>query len=93
LFSILMPAVIAWSSGCAEQPESVEHKCMRLRDHLLDLRGEGLPEQDRAAHREALRQALGGFVEECKSAMSSEQIECGLKSDDITASAACTAIR
>jgi hypothetical protein len=82
-------AICFHSTGCAAEEESLERRCDRLRDHLVDLRMEGVPVADQASHRVALRQALGEqFADQCKS-MTAKQIDCGLGADEISAAAAC----
>lgn len=76
--------------SCADQGESIERKCERLRDHVIDLRMEGLPASDRDAHRHALKQALGErFADECRT-FTAKQITCGLEAKDISDATACS---
>lgn len=85
--------LVLLSAACAERQESTAHKCARFREHVLDLRSEGLPVQDRAQHRSALAHALGEqFEDECK-ALSTKQIDCALAASDIVASAECAVPR
>jgi hypothetical protein len=86
----LAALAVLCTTACT-QDESIEQKCERLRDHVVDLRTEGLPAADVAAHRSALKNALGDqFTEECKS-MTPKQIDCGLAADEISLAAACAA--
>ena len=88
----LLPLALA-VSACTRAEETIEHRCARLREHVLDLRMEGLPAADRAAHRKALGQALGDrFADECE-ALTSKQIDCALTATDIVASTECSAAR
>jgi hypothetical protein len=63
-----------------------------LRDHVVDLRlnqATGV-DGDLAQHRAALTQALGaGFVQECVSKMSSNQVACALSATDLAEATAC----
>ena len=86
LFALLGFAAV----GCAAKEETRARKCERLRDRVIDLRVEGVPERDRAAHASALRQALSSsFADECMS-LSNRQLSCALGAADIGAAAACT---
>lgn len=76
--------------GCAADDESRAHKCERLREHFIDLRVSGLPEQNRAPHRVALRQALGErFEDECK-ALTDRQVACALAANDVVGATECS---
>lgn len=78
--------------GCADSEEPRARRCERFREHLIELRMEGLPEADRKAHRAALHQALGErFTDECKE-LTSRQLSCGLAAKDISAAAACSGV-
>jgi hypothetical protein len=76
--------------GCASEEESVQSKCQRLRDHMIDLRVHDVPEADQAAHRVALQQALGErFAGECRT-LTSTQMKCAFAANDVVAAAACS---
>lgn len=77
------------SLGCAAGEETRARKCERLREHVVELRVDGLPERDRNAHRLALRQALAGqFSDDCMS-FTSRQLSCALAAADVVAATAC----
>lgn len=75
--------------GCAANNESRQQKCERVREHFIELRVSGLPQQDREPHREALRQALGErFEDECKS-LTDRQVACALAANDVVGATDC----
>jgi hypothetical protein len=86
----LVAALVFASSGCASEEDEIATKCERLRNHIVELRTEGLPEADRAAHASALEAALGAtnFMAECK-AMKAQQINCALAADEPSALTSC----
>lgn len=76
-------------AGCAGEEETRARKCERLREHVIDLRIDGVPKRDREAHATALRNALSStFTDECM-ALSNRQLSCALGATDVVASAAC----
>jgi hypothetical protein len=83
-------AAALFVNACASEEESAEQKCQRLRDHVIGLRVQDLPEGDRAAHRTALQQALGErFTDECRT-LTSTQMQCAFGANDVVAAAACS---
>jgi hypothetical protein len=86
--------VAGWqATACTDPEETLERKCARLREHVLELRLEAIPEQDRAAHRQALSGALGNqFAEQCQS-LTVKQVDCALAATDVVASVACSESR
>jgi len=87
--------VLGCSGGEDDGLESVDESvtaCERMRDHLVDLRLVGASGVDRAAHREAMRSALGAeFVERCQHSMTPRQIDCVVFALDNEAATACVA--
>jgi len=84
--SFLILAVIG---SCADEEESVDSKCERLRQHVVTLRTDVLGEVDRAAHQAALKQALGGqFIADCK-ALTPKQLSCAFSANDTSSIASC----
>ena len=83
------------------EANSLEKRCARMRDHLIDIRLQptGEPDAARAAsieaqHREALTVALGeDFAQRCASSMSIAQIDCVLAAEDNEAVTACNTQR
>jgi hypothetical protein len=82
--------------GCTsrDDDEVDRQRCEKLRDHMVDLRvadiGE-IKEVDIAAHRAALKQALGdSFIASCQQALTAPQITCSLAAKDSTAALACS---
>lgn len=73
-----------------DEPIGKERACELLRDHLVELRitaGDGF---DVAAHRDAMKQALGPeFVTSCTSSMTDDQVMCGLRAVETGAAIAC----
>jgi hypothetical protein len=81
-------------SACADAPdpqETAHKRCLALRDHLIDLRLSGAEQSvDVAAHREAMKQALGEtFIETCQQQVSADEASCELSATDLEAASAC----
>ena len=73
--------------GCSAEDE--QRPCDRLRQHIIDLRIDSVPEADRAAHRAAMSQALGTTLDaECK-ALTAKQFDCALAAKETAAIASC----
>lgn len=82
--------VSSTSVACATQ-EDVADRCGRLRDHVVELRVQAVPDGDRAAHVSALASALGDqFVAECKN-ISGKQRDCALAARDTASIVSCLA--
>jgi hypothetical protein len=65
--------------------------CTKLRDHLVDLRLQDATGVDRAAHRQAMKQALGdNFIASCTDRMTASQLTCGLVAKDLGAATSCS---
>lgn len=78
--------------GCSgtDSDEAPEAQCARVRDHLIDLRLADATGIEPAAHREALRAALGeDFVARCTSSMTDQQVSCALNAVDTFTLNAC----
>jgi hypothetical protein len=89
---VILTMGCATSNDRGERPEP--RRCEELRDHLVDLRLWEATGVDRAAHRDAMRDALGpAFVTGCTSAMTEIQVECALKAADVAAATVCTTAR
>jgi hypothetical protein len=86
-----------------EQARAIEERCLRMRDHLIDLRLEttmppGSASNDATRsettfrqHREAMIAALGeDFSVRCASSLSSAQIDCVMDADDNGTVSACS---
>lgn len=70
---------------------SRQARCERLRDHVIDLRLASATNVDVAAHRQAMRQALGDdFVTACTGTMTEAQVDCALAAADSDAVTACS---
>jgi hypothetical protein len=66
-------------------------KCESLRDHLVELRLATATNVDVAAHRAAMRKAMGNtFITDCESKLSARAVDCALHATDSTAAAACS---
>jgi hypothetical protein len=77
--------------GCGGGDDGGAHAtpCERMRDHLVDLRLASVDE-DREAHRDVMRRALGAeFIDSCQRSMSDVQVTCILDADDSAEAAAC----
>ena len=83
--------VASIAAGCASRDAADDGvRCVELRDHLVELRVQGLPPNDIAAHREAMRLAMGeAFVARCR-ALDADELRCVLGSRDLGAAMACS---
>jgi hypothetical protein len=71
--------------------ESVEARCERVRDRLVDLELADAAAVDRAAHAKAMRNALGrDFVARCASSLTDSQRDCVLAARDAASASACS---
>ncbi len=91
--SVLLFVLVAGGVGCGadEEPESSPRAtaCERLRDHLIDLRLADAKHVDRAAHRDAMKQAMGGdFLASCAK-LDGAEIDCAVDAPDTTTASAC----
>ena len=90
--SIVLLALVA-SCGGDDDPESStnETACKRLREHLIDLRLADAKHVDQAAHRDAMKQAMGSdFLASCAK-LDRADIDCALDAPDTTTASACAA--
>jgi hypothetical protein len=86
----LSSTTLGCGGGDHTETEAEQTACERLRDHLVELRLADASGVDLAAHREAMRSALGeGFIAGCQS-MPEQQIECALDAPDLETAASCT---
>jgi len=88
--NLVVLALIA-SCGGDDDADAVvrETPCELLRDHLIDLRLADAKHVDQAAHRDAMKQAMGGdFLESC-ARLDGSQINCALDAPDMTSATAC----
>lgn len=87
---LVVLALIA-SCGGDDDADAVarETPCERLRDHLIDLRLADAKHVDQAAHRDAMKQAMGGdFLASCAK-LDRAEIDCALDAPDATTASAC----
>ena len=89
-------------SACSSASDDPRRRCAQLRDHLIDLRLQGLATpssdgqrsqaaRDIESHRAALKRALGdSFVEACQAKMTPAQVTCALGAHDTAAASACS---
>lgn len=81
--------------GCAsDEPEdpdvAARKRCSSLRDRVIDLRVASATDVDQAAHRAAMRDALGDrYIDECVKDLSPSQIDCAMKAADTDIASAC----
>lgn len=89
-------ALVLLSFGCAgddTQPTVHGTPCSRLRDHLVELRLDGVTgtPDEMEQHRAAMIQALGNdFLASCQTSMTSSQIACATGALDLTAASDCS---
>jgi hypothetical protein len=89
----MLIASLLWAACGASEDDNVEARCERLRQHLIDLRVQSLPQQERVAHAAALSNALGTrFTGECKT-MTRSQLDCALASRETADFSSCTATK
>jgi hypothetical protein len=106
LASVLSLLILGCNGGGDDEGDdnSVEKRCLRMRDHLIDVRLQptaagsdvdvARANSIAAQHREALTAALGeDFAQRCASTMSIAQIDCVLGAEDNEAVVACNAPR
>lgn len=88
--ALVIVVAFASTSGCGdESPPQQDHAaCQRLRDHVVDLRVAEV-DQDRDAHRDALKRALGTeFMARCESQPRS-RFDCEMKATNIDGLRSC----
>lgn len=77
------------SDDVAEAP-----RCEQLRDHLVEMQlvtVDPATGVDRAAHRKAMKQALGeDFIASCNAKLTDSQVDCALAAMDPSVAAACS---
>lgn len=82
--------------GCgADDAVEVERQrpCDQLLEHMLDLSEGGAKNDPKglAAHRAAMRQAIGErFLATCEQDLTGKQIECATSASDLSSATACT---
>lgn len=83
-------ALVVTMAACAGSGESKSAPCERARDHLVELQLANTSGIDRAAHRDAMKRALGDhFVSQCTSSMGSAEVRCVLAARDSASAAKC----
>ena len=88
--ALLMLSGCLLVTGCMSNEEPLQRKCERLREHVVDLRVQGLPERDQRAHRAALSQALGDqFTDRCKT-LTAAQVACALAANEVVVATECS---
>lgn len=95
--SLLISLVALLGSGCVspateDDGVSLRQRCSTLRDHVIELRLQDATgiDADLAAHRTAMKQALGpGFIEQCASGFSEAQVACALGATDMHGVSSC----
>lgn len=91
---VLLFGVLIASACSSSESDQVDRKqCLRLRDHLVELRLGSVrnqPDVDVAAHRAAMTSALGDrFVDSCMQ-LTSAEVKCSLAATDVQAAVACS---
>ncbi len=83
--------VLVACGGSTEPDASPSRKsCVRLRDHVIDVRLSSAAGIDREAHRKALEQSLGDeFLRTCKDTLTTSQVRCALDTRDPDAISRC----
>ncbi len=88
-FALVVMVVAA--CGHDDDPDGdATRRCAQVREHVIDLRLADASNIDVAAHRVAMRNALGdGFVASCKATMTTAQASCVLSAVDAASANAC----
>jgi hypothetical protein len=94
---LILAAILGAALGCGATSgdpaiEAHEH-CVELRDHMVDLRLKDAVDGDVdvAAHRAAMKQALGDhFVDSCLKSLSEKQLHCVMTATDSQSASDCT---
>jgi hypothetical protein len=85
--------------GCSSSDEVTRSSCMKLRDHIVDLRVDAYDHMkdpvgrpvDIKPYRATLKQALGDkFIDTCVASMSPSQLRCGLDAKTSSAAVSCS---
>jgi hypothetical protein len=84
MFCSLQLAQFLLVTACASAPEeSVEQRCERLRDHVIERQLADASAIDRTKHAKAMRTALGStFITRCASELTEAQRQCVLGAQD-----------
>ena len=90
--SRLIVATFLIGSACASDEEpTLEQRCERLRDHLIERKLADASGVDREQHATAMRAALGSeFVHRCVNEMSESQRTCAANARDGESITACS---
>ncbi|MBX3159706.1 MAG: hypothetical protein KF773_27295 [Deltaproteobacteria bacterium] len=83
-------AFVLLLSACSLGSDDEPKPCELLREHVLDVSLADVALEQRDAHRAALQQALGDFVETCSTKLSEIQISCALATKSSSALRYCT---
>ncbi len=90
---LLIAVMVVGCGGDDSTDVEATRPCDQLLEHMIDLSESGAHStpKDLAAHRAAMRQAIGPrFLASCEKDMSSDQIECATKAGDLSSATACT---
>lgn len=84
--------VLILVAACGEEQDTFtenQTRCEQLREHMIDLRLADAVKVDKAAHREAMREALGSaFLSSCVQ-LGERSVDCALDAPDAAGAAAC----
>ena len=75
---LLFATFIVLISACSEPQESIESRCIRVRDRLVSLEIP-LADPHRERHAHVMRRAMGEFSTHCARSMSAQQRDCVLE--------------
>lgn len=94
--SLVLICAIGCNSG-VRSDKAEARQCEQLRDRIVDLRlatASGIDAKDLAAHREALRDAMGPrFIASCTESFTEDQVDCATKAPTLETLASCTPTR
>jgi hypothetical protein len=87
---IVALACASSSCGTGDETAATNRQCEQLRDHVVELRLDGVT-VDAEKHRATLRRAIGDdFIEKCTADLTRDQIRCGLGATDSKTALECT---
>jgi hypothetical protein len=97
---LIVTAACSSAPSPDEQASAALRDCIKLRQHVVDVRladVAGLDDVARKAQQQAMLQALGpasadvadGYVAQCQKSMTSKQVACMLNAENTTAISAC----
>ena len=91
--SLLIAVMVVGCGGDDASEVERQRPCDQLLEHMIDLSEAGAKNapKELAAHRAAMRQAIGPrLLASCEQTMTTDQIDCAARAGDLTTATACT---